>query len=686
MGKKKNRFGDLDFSQQVVYSQLRAEIHELQKPTLDVRALRTLRAIEDAREERGEEGTRSVLHSMLHERLASLDLSRSRVLNSTGLADLRYPYEWYPEARTMQREIHLHVGPTNSGKTYHALKRLEQAQSGVYAGPLRLLAHEVYNRLNAMGKKCNMITGDQIIMADGIEAVMNSCTVEMVPLQTQMDVAVVDEIQMIGDPERGWAWTAALLGVRAKEIHLCGEERARPLIEKLSAAMGEKLIVHRYERLNPLETMSTSLGGDLKNLRKGDCVVAFSRKLIHDMKDKIEQIHDKRAAIVYGALPPEVRAEQARLFNDPSNDYDFLVASDAIGMGLNLSIKRIVFQAVTKWDGQSQRRVRLENPTVKQIAGRAGRYRVASSANTKEASDESVVGIDDKPEPPVPTEPRSFGLVTTLQSSQLSVVQRAMKKNPEPIQKAVLMPPNELLTRFAGYFRPEAPLSYILRRFAEVSQTDSLFKIVDHSGLAEIADVIQEIPGLSIEERLTFCSAPCRTYDEDIRRVTREFARCVANRKDAVLHELQCLDLEILDAPEQRNELYSNQLEALHHSLTLYIWLSYRFINVFVTQALAFHARGLVEEKIKRYLASTPSKLELPSMEDANAAQETNDETHDGAAERNSKVLLTNPLAEKSQGEGTQPPANERGWANPIKRWFGFEPEQSSYMDKNVNR
>ena len=262
--------------------------------------------------------------------------TRTTLEDQAKLTDLRYPVEWYPHTRALQRQIHLHVGPTNSGKTYHALKSLEQAQSGIYAGPLRLLAHEVYTRLNARGKPCHLITGDERQYVEGMDAQMSSCTVEMVPTNYIVDVAVIDEIQMIGHNERGWAWTQAVLGLQAKELHLCGEERTVPLIRELVAAMGDNLEVHHYQRLSPLKTMSSSLGSQLKGLRKGDCVVAFSKERIHQMKRVIESWTKKRVAIVYGSLPPEIRAQQAELFNDPDNDYDILVASDAIGMGLNL--------------------------------------------------------------------------------------------------------------------------------------------------------------------------------------------------------------------------------------------------------------------------------------------------------------------------------------------------------------
>jgi ATP-dependent RNA helicase SUPV3L1/SUV3 len=262
--------------------------------------------------------------------------------NQKALADLRYPLEWFPMTRAKQRTVHVHIGPTNSGKTYHALKRLEQASKGVYAGPLRLLAHEVYTRMNASGKDCALVTGEEIRLPDGwndptkTTTHIISCTVEMAPTKQVMDVAVIDEIQMLADEHRGWAWTNAFVGIQASEVHVCGEERALPLIERLSAAMGDKVIIHRYERLTTLKPEGKSLRGDVSKMRKGDCLVTFSVMGIHALRDQIEKLTGRRVAIIYGSLPPETRAAQARLFNDPDNDYDFLVASDAIGMGLNL--------------------------------------------------------------------------------------------------------------------------------------------------------------------------------------------------------------------------------------------------------------------------------------------------------------------------------------------------------------
>lgn len=289
--------------------------------------------LEEAINERG--GLGEHLKRKFFEYLSGAEVKQENTVQLKKAADLRFPQEWYPVARQFQRTWYLHVGPTNSGKTYHALQRLMQSGSGCYAGPLRLLAHEVYERMNAQGIPCNLITGDdRKVVSD--TATLTSSTVEMVDLSRSMEVCVLDEIQMIGDEDRGWAWTQALLGVKAQEIHLCGEERTVQLITNLAATMGDKLVVRHYNRLGPLEVMNNSLNGDLMQLERGDCVVTFSRKNIFAMQREIETLTGRKCAVIYGSLPPETRSIQAQLFNDPNNDYEILVASDAVGMGLNL--------------------------------------------------------------------------------------------------------------------------------------------------------------------------------------------------------------------------------------------------------------------------------------------------------------------------------------------------------------
>lgn len=293
------------------------------------------------------------------------------------MAGRRYISEEHAAARRIRRKVIMHVGPTNSGKTHHALRALAGAPVGVYAGPLRLLAHEVWERLNlgqivpagkdpnmkptvpaapdilpsAIGdlasstaqknfnplfaRTCNMITGEEQKIVNEQSGLV-SCTVEMLSLTTSHDVAVIDEIQMISDEQRGFAWTSAVLGVRARELHLCGEETAVPIVQELLKDTGDEVIIKRYERLTTLTVEEKSLENDLTNVRKGDCIVTFSRSGIFRYKRLVEEKTGMRCALVYGKLPPEIRSEQAALFNDSDSGYDVLIGSDAIGMGLNL--------------------------------------------------------------------------------------------------------------------------------------------------------------------------------------------------------------------------------------------------------------------------------------------------------------------------------------------------------------
>jgi ATP-dependent RNA helicase SUPV3L1/SUV3 len=521
-----------------------------------------------------------------------------------AVADLTHPLEWYPATRAIQREVHLHIGPTNSGKTYHALKRLEQAKSGIFGGPLRLLAHEVYTRFNAKGIKCALITGEEQRIPDGMQAVMNSCTVEMVPLNSVVDVAVIDEIQMVGDADRGWAWTAALLGVQAKELHLCGEVRTEQLVRSLCEAMGEKLIVHRYERLGLLETQTKHVNPDnlKKELQKGDAVIMFSRVAIHGMKKDIEKATGKRCAVVYGSLPPETRAAQAALFNDQSNDYDFLVASDAVGMGLNLSIKRIIFQATQKNNGEQM--VRLATSDIKQIAGRAGRYKSAHAAIQEANIDNSnsAVAVGG----PILTSTAAIGYVNAFTRPDLNLIQKCLKEDVEPMKTAGIEPSAEVLTRFAAFYPPGTPFSYIYLRLKELVKVHPSFHLCRSKDQVEILDLIQPY-NLTVADRITFMAAPINLRQNGFASVVVDFAKALAMRDGRDLLDFDSLPLELLekdihDSPNGVRE-YLRSAEMLHHSLTLYLWLSYRFAGTYRLQALCFHIKSLVEQKIDQCLA-----------------------------------------------------------------------------------
>ncbi|KAI3607874.1 atp-dependent rna helicase suv3 [Moniliophthora roreri] len=358
-----------------------------------------------------------------------------------------YPADRFDAARRMRRHFIMHVGPTNSGKTHNALRALAASEAGVYAGPLRLLAHEIWERLNtgkivplnaqasssssngiaitsSLGgnpsyiRQCNLVTGEaQKIVSD--TAPLLSCTIEMLPPSSRFNIVVIDEIQMIGDPGRGYAWTNAVLGICAPEIHLCGEETAVPVIQALlKGNTNDTLEIRRYERLSPLTVSTVSLQGDLANVKQGDCIVGFSRRDIFKLKKAVEEKTKMKCAVVYGKLPPEIRSRQAELFNDPESGYDVLIGSDAIGMGLNLKINRVIFSSTSKFDGKVRRALTVSQ--VKQIAGRAGRFSADSSSS-------------------------EGGVATTLHPQDLPSLAMTLAKQLPPIPYVVLSPGSEHL-------------------------------------------------------------------------------------------------------------------------------------------------------------------------------------------------------------------------------------------------
>lgn len=272
----------------------------------------------------------------------------------------------YSPARRLNRKIIYHMGPTNSGKTFYAIQKLCSAKNGCYLAPLRLLAGELYDTMNSKDVCCTLLTGEEVIEVEG--ATHFSSTIEMAKLKTHFECCVIDEIQMITDPHRGWAWTRAFVSIQADEVHICGDGSVQDLIEKIVALTGDSLEIRNYERLTPLKVLDepVKMGG----LKAGDALIVFSRRNALKYKADLEDFGFK-VSIVYGRLSPEVRREQARKFDD--QETDIIVSTDAISMGMNLPIKRIVFSTLSKHiDGKEYF---VSKSEIKQIAGRAGRFK-----------------------------------------------------------------------------------------------------------------------------------------------------------------------------------------------------------------------------------------------------------------------------------------------------------------------
>lgn len=305
-------------------------------------------------------------------------MKASRAVCPSAIASLPSPHEptsppdprthypsLFPQARSLVRQWTLYVGPTNSGKTHAALSHLKQASRGAYLAPLRLMALENADALIEAGIPCHLRTGEEYRPCDGAQHV--SSTIEMVDLQRWVDVAVVDEVQWLLDADRGWAWTQALVGLPAGHLVLTGSPECELAVRALAERLGEPLTVERLDRKVPLTSMKRPL--QVRELRAGDALVVFSRRAALDWREAL-LAQGKTVATLYGALGPEVRRAEAKRFRE--GRAQVLVATDAIGLGLNLPIQRVIFAEADKYDGVSRRP--LLGGEWRQIAGRAGRY------------------------------------------------------------------------------------------------------------------------------------------------------------------------------------------------------------------------------------------------------------------------------------------------------------------------
>ena len=268
-------------------------------------------------------------------------------------------------ARRMKRSFVLHVGPTNSGKTYDAIEDLKKNTPGTYLGPLRLLALEMFDKINAAGIPCSMLTGEESIPVENAQIV--SSTIELCDYHTHFKTAVIDEAQLIADPSRGASWLKAICTVDAEVVHICMAPEALSYVEGLIRRFSDQCSIVRHERLAPLRYGGICNG--YRDLRPDDALICFSRKSVLSTAALLEK-NGFQASVIYGALPPEARRNEVRKYTE--GETNVVVATDAIGLGISLPIKRVVFAETEKFDGRDFRP--LSTAEVNQIGGRAGRY------------------------------------------------------------------------------------------------------------------------------------------------------------------------------------------------------------------------------------------------------------------------------------------------------------------------
>lgn len=329
-----------------------AEFKELVKEKVDERR--------EAREAEERERKRRIQEEIEEERRSREQL-RERLVNA-------FP-TWRHNERNDQ-QIWLHIGPPNSGKTHDSLTALTQAGTGWYLAPLRLLAFEIFDRLNQKGVRCNLLTGEEHVPVEG--ATITAATIEMFNPENSGECIIIDEAQMLADSDRGWAWTRAMMQSQSPDIHIIAPATAQQLIENLAASASIDCRVIKHERLAPIEVAERNT--PLEMLQPRTILVAFSRRMVLHLKTTLEQMN-RSVSVVYGSLPPEVRRRQADRFAE--GETEICIATDAVGMGLNLPADYVIFNEIEKYDGTS---VRLLKPSeVQQIGGRAGRYGISTA-------------------------------------------------------------------------------------------------------------------------------------------------------------------------------------------------------------------------------------------------------------------------------------------------------------------
>lgn len=425
----------------------------------------------------------------------------------------------YPNARERKRQFILHIGDTNTGKTHDALEDFYSAKNGMYLAPLRLLALEIQEMSQNHGVECSLLTGEERDIKPNATHI--SCTVEKMDLGRHYDVCVIDEAQMLSDKDRGWAWTEAIMGVNADRIHVCMSQNAVHIVKMLINMCKDDYQDIRHKRNSEL-IMENSEFEFPKDIRDGDALVAFSRKKVLMLATLLKK-EGYSVSVIYGSLPYGVRkAEVARFLSGESK---IVVCTDAIGMGVNLPIRRIVFTEAKKYDGKVKRDLNMSE--VKQIAGRAGRK-----------------GMYDK------------GYVNSIENREL--IERLLYDKYEQINSCVIQPPKKLI---------EMPftLSEIFTIWLKTI-SKKCFSVADLKAKITLATYIEDNYGEEIDKETEYSliNIPFDEGNDNVRMLWNELVGMTA-RKESLEYMWFYVDMDMEDIDTMKLD----NLEQLYKKMDL---------------------------------------------------------------------------------------------------------------------
>ncbi|MGJ7921612.1 DEAD/DEAH box helicase [Neobacillus sp. LXY-4] len=472
----------------------------------------------------------------------------------------------------------LHIGETNTGKTHQALTRMKEASSGLYLAPLRLLALEVFDKLNAEGVPCSLKTGEEEKLVP--EASHISCTVEMFHEKEHYEVIVIDEAQMIADKDRGFSWYKAITKANAREVHIIGSRNIKELLLQL---LGDaKVELHDYSRDIPLEVEGSEF--KLSNTKKGDALVCFSRRKVLETAAKLQRMK-LSVSMIYGSMPPETRKKQIQRFNE--GETTVIVSTDAIGMGLNLPIRRIVFLENEKFDGT--RRRRLTSQEVKQIAGRAGRKGIYN-----------------------------VGKVAFI--SDINTMKKLLQQEDQPVLTFTVAPTNAVFERFQKYYHDLGTFFELWDKFESPKGTKK-------ASLAEERELYRMIRGTEIEARLSlmdlygFLHLPFSSKEVELKNQWRKTIYAIIEGRDLPEPIIKKKSLEELELSYKAIGLHLLFLYRLERRTEAHYWERVREeISDDVHEHLKHEIKDF-KNKCKRCGRNLPFDFQFPICDSCHSAR-----------------------------------------------------------------
>ena len=473
----------------------------------------------------------------------------------------------YPLARSLNRKLEFYVGPTNSGKTYNAMQKLKEANSGLYLAPLRLLALEGYEDLKASNIQASLITGEEQMLNEDAAHVCS--TIEMIDFDLDVDVAVIDEVQMLDDADRGWAWVNAIIGCPAKKIIMTGSVNALDAVKRIAAYLEEDLEIVKHQRKNELKVLPKWTA--LEKLEDGTALIAFSRRDVLQLKQKLQKKYT--VSVIYGNLSPEVRRDEAQRFREKKSQ--ILIATDAIAMGLNLPIKTILFTTDTKFDGVSKRKITVNE--IVQIAGRAGRYGHFEAGYLGATRRDVLDHVRLEFESPIKTIKPPFKV--KINNNQLEALAAHIKTN---------------------------SLTKVLKFFADNMYFSGPFIAANISSMLEAAKIVDTRFNLKLEDKYLLAQAPITTKSTIILQAYEAYIASVIKKR--VCHYKPSITLPKKAITQRDLLLVEDEVK----KISLYLWLSYKIPELFPDHDKAYILRNsfnsFIEKSLKGNLIEEDSK------------------------------------------------------------------------------